>query len=89
LPQAKLRDYLGEAATTALGRLPVGGVWSAPTGRPSFLVVERTPGKDPALVEVRQQVLAEYIRQAGDRELRAMLDERRKAAVIRIADGPR
>jgi hypothetical protein len=48
-------------------------------------VVERTEGRDPALPEIRDQVLAEYRRQSGDRRLRSLLDARRKEAEIHIA----
>jgi hypothetical protein len=85
LPLAKLRDYVGEAATTALAGLPVGGELAPAAGQPRLRLLARDEGREPVLAAVRAQVLAEYRRQAGDRRLRAMLDERRRHAEIHLA----
>lgn len=88
LPLAKWRDYLGETATAALAGAPLGAAIPLGDGR-EIELAERKPARDPALAEIRDAVRAEYLRRAGDRRLRALLDERRASSEIELAaDAP-
>lgn len=88
LPPGKLLDYLGPTALrTALG-LDVGGVSDpvrSSSGYHVLQVVERVDGTVPVLDEVRDEVRAEFRRRAGDRALRAYLDDLRSRAEIELA----
>ncbi len=88
LPPAKLREYVGPTVLRAALTLPV-GVWSEPvrsgTGYHVLRVVERSSAATPPFGEVAEQVRAEWMRRAGDRALRAYLDELRGRADVVIA----
>lgn len=88
VPPGGLLDVLGPTATRAALALPIGGV-SAPVvtaGGTWLLRVEaHDPGGARALAEVRPQVEAEWRRRVGDRRLRTVLDDERRAARIAIA----
>jgi parvulin-like peptidyl-prolyl isomerase len=91
LPPGKLRDYLGPTALrTALG-LEVGEL-SRPvrsgTGIHLLEVVERLPDEAPELATIHTEVAAELRRRAGDRALRAYLDELRAGADVVVARSP-
>jgi len=89
LPPAKLRDYLGPTALRAALALGVGEV-SDPvrsgTGYHVLQVVERQADAQPALDDIRPEVVDEYRRRAGERALRAYLDELRASAVVVVAE---
>jgi len=89
LPPAKLRDYLGPTALRAALELDPGAV-SDPvrsgTGYHVLQVVERQADDLPALDDIKPQVLAEFHRRAGERALRAYLDQLRGGATIVVAD---
>ena len=89
LPPAKLRDYLGPTALRAVLDLDVDEV-SDPvrsgTGYHVLQVVEKQPDALPALADIRPQVVAEFRRRAGERALRAYLDELRGSANVVVAE---
>lgn len=89
LPPGKLRDYLGPTALRAALDLDVGEV-SDPvrsgTGYHVLQVVERQPDALPAFADVRAQVADEFRRRAGERALRAYLDELRARARIVVVE---
>lgn len=89
LPPAKLRDYLGPTALRAALDLEVGEV-SDPvrsgTGYHVLQVVEKQPDAQPPLADIRPQVVAEFRRRAGERALRAYLDELRASADVVVAE---
>jgi parvulin-like peptidyl-prolyl isomerase len=85
LPPAKLVEYLGPTAARAALSLDVGAV-SEPArssgGWQVLQVVEREPDTVPPLAEIKSQVAAEFRRRAGERALRAYLDDLRARAQI-------
>jgi parvulin-like peptidyl-prolyl isomerase len=85
LPPAKLLDYLGPTVTRATLALAAGGV-SPPVrsgwGYHLVRLIAREPAAVPPFEAVRQEVWAEFRRQAGERRLRRYLDELRAAADI-------
>ena len=89
LPPAKLVDYLGPTVTRTLLGLAAGGV-SAPVrsgwGYHLVRLIAREPAAVPPFEAVRQEVRAEFRRQAGDRRLSRYLDELRAAADIAKVD---
>jgi parvulin-like peptidyl-prolyl isomerase len=89
LPPAKLRDYVGPTALRAALELDEGAV-SDPvrsgTGYHVLQLVERQPDAVPALAEIRPEVVAEWRRRAGERALRAYLDELRANASVVVAE---
>jgi parvulin-like peptidyl-prolyl isomerase len=89
LPETKLREYLGPTAARAAASLEVGGT-SDPqrtaSGYAVLQLIERAPGFAPPLAEVEPEVRAELRRRAGDRALRAYLDELRERADVRVRD---
>ena len=89
LPPAKLRDYLGPTALRAALELNPGEV-SDPvrsgTGYHVLQVIERQADAMPALADIKPQVVAELRRRAGERALRAYLDELRGNASVIVAD---
>jgi hypothetical protein len=88
LPATKLREYLGPTATRAALELEPGGVSDpvrSAAGRHVLLLVDREAGRVPPLPEIEAEVRAELRRRAGDRALRAYLDELRTRADLRIA----
>ena len=90
LPAAKLREYLGPTALRRALELEVGGV-SEPirsgTGLHVLLLVAREPDRTPPYEELAPQARAEWRRRAGDRALRAYLDELRRRADVEVAVG--
>jgi hypothetical protein len=88
LPAAKLLDYLGPTAVRTALALAAGAV-SDPvrsgTGYHVLVTVAREATWLPPLADVEADVRAEYRRQAGERALRAYLDELRARAEIDVA----
>ena len=88
LPAAKLREYLGPTAVRRALDLEVGGV-SEPirsgTGLHVLQLLAREPDRTPPYAELAPQVRAEWRRRAGDRALRAYLDELRRRADVEVA----
>ena len=88
LPAAKLREYLGPTAVRRALDLEVGAV-SEPirsgTGLHVLQLVAREPDRTPPYAELAPQVRAEWRRRAGDRALRAYLDEMRRRADVEVA----
>jgi parvulin-like peptidyl-prolyl isomerase len=87
LPPSKLREYLGPAAVEALGPLAPGDV-SEPVRAAGGLwvlrLVAREPGRVPPLAEIEPEVRAECRRRAGDRALRAYLDDLRRHSAVAV-----
>lgn len=85
LPAEKLIDYLGPTVLKAALALAPGEV-SEPvrsgTGYHVLQIVERQSDVTPPLAEIEPQVVAEYRRRAGDRALRAYLDDLRARAKV-------
>jgi parvulin-like peptidyl-prolyl isomerase len=85
LPPAKLREYVGPTALRAALELAPGA-----TGEPVrsgmgihvFQMVEREEARVPPFEEIAPHVEAEWVRRAGDRALRAYLDELRAEATV-------
>jgi PPIC-type PPIASE domain/SurA N-terminal domain len=89
LPPAKLRDYLGPtalAAVLALGDGEVSDPVRSGSGYHVLQLVERQSDVLPALDDIRSQVIAEFRRRAGERALRAYLDELRATAAVVVAE---
>jgi parvulin-like peptidyl-prolyl isomerase len=88
LPAAKLLDYLGPTCARAALALPPGAV-SDPvrsgTGYHVLQVVAREDAWLPPFAGVAADVSAEYRRRAGDRALRAYLDDLRQRAEVAVA----
>jgi hypothetical protein len=89
LPISKLNGYLGPALTELALSLPVGG-YSLPqadqAGYSIVMLVDLQRSEARPLAEVREQVLREYQRRAGDDALREYLEELRETAEIGIDD---
>jgi hypothetical protein len=88
LPPAKLQEYLGPSALRAALSLEPGGVSepvATPQGYHVLQLVARTESEAQPLPAVETQVRAEMKRRAGDRALRARLDELRAQADVRVA----
>ncbi len=89
LPPSKLRDYLGPTALRAVLDLAPGAV-SEPvrsgTGFHVLQVVEHQPTAAPPLDAIKTEVLAEYRRRAGDRALRAYLDDLRSRSDVVVGE---
>jgi len=91
LPAEKLLDYVGPTAlATALALAP--GAVSDPvrsgTGYHVLQLVAREEAASPPLEAVEAEVAAEMRREAGERALRAYLDELRTRADVRVATPP-
>jgi hypothetical protein len=90
MPPMKLVDYLGPTLTQiAMALRP--GEFSEPTFVGAayqivYVVDKESPGAPP-FDEIREQVAAEYRRQAGDRALREYLDWLRDRADVAVATG--
>jgi len=85
LPPAKLVEYLGPTAARAALSLDVGAVSEPVHSSSGFHVlqaVEREPDTVPPLGEIKSEVIAEFRRRAGERALRAYLDDLRGRAQI-------
>jgi parvulin-like peptidyl-prolyl isomerase len=90
MPPMKLVDYLGPTLTQiAMALRP--GEFSEPTfvgGAYQIVYVLDKESRDaPPFAEIRDQVAAEYRRQAGDRALREYLDWLRNRADVAVAAG--
>jgi parvulin-like peptidyl-prolyl isomerase len=89
LPPAKLREYVGPTALRAVLELAPGAT-SAPVrsgmGLHVFQVVEREEPRVPPLEEIAPHVEAEWVRRAGDRALRAYLDDLRAEAQVETVE---
>jgi hypothetical protein len=89
LAAERLRNLVGPTVSRAAQTLAVGAV-SDPirsgTGFHVLQVLERQPDAVPPLEQITDQVLAEYRRHAGERALRAYLDDLRQRAEIEIID---
>ncbi len=91
LPPAKLRDYFGPtalAAVLALGDGEVSDPVRSGSGYHVLQLLERQSDALPALDDIRPQVVAELRRRAGERALRAYLDDLRANAAIVVAEPP-
>ena len=91
LPPAKLRDYLGPTALSAVLALADDAVSDpvrSAAGYHVLQLVERQSDVVPTLDDIRPQVVAELRRRAGERALRAYLDERRAHAAVVVAEPP-
>jgi len=92
LTVAKLRDYVGPAVARATLELEVGEVSEpirAGGGYNLVRVTARRPGAAQPFEQVREQVRAAWLREAGDERLRKFLDERRAASRIAVAEAVR
>ena len=89
LPPGKLRDYLGPTALRTVLDLSPGAV-SDPvrsgTGFHVLQVIDQQPASAPPFDQIRTEVLEEYRRRAGERALRAYLDDLRRRANVVIAE---
>jgi parvulin-like peptidyl-prolyl isomerase len=89
LPPAKLREYVGPTALRAVLELAPGAT-SEPVrsgmGLHVFQVIEREEPRVPPFDEVAPHVEAEWVRRAGDRALRAYLDDLRAEAKVTTAE---
>ena len=89
LPIAKLRDYLGDSVARAITHLRAGEVSEplpAAGGYHLVRVVDRRDSAPEPFERVRDQVVAAWRREAGDRRLRSFLDARRQAAQVVVAE---
>lgn len=85
LPALKLLEYLGPTALRAVRELEPGGTTKAVRSGTGFHVLkllEREVPQLPPFEAIEAQVRAEWVRRAGDRTLRAYLDELRARARI-------
>lgn len=85
-----LTAALGPTAAERVVRLREGEVsepLATAEGYHVVRVVARRGGELPPLADNRDVVVAEYRRRAGERALRAFLDERRAAARVTLAEG--
>ncbi|BFM15793.1 peptidylprolyl isomerase [Maricurvus nonylphenolicus] len=76
LPPTKLREYLGPSLVQTLQHQSVGYISAAmPYGNGFRIIklVDKEVGQAPAMVTVREQVEAEYVRRLGDQTLREYL----------------
>ena len=89
LPPAKLREYLGPAAVTALEPMAAGEISDAlpaPGGYRVLVLLEREEDENPAFEAIESEIRSEVVRRNGDRALRTYLNELRERAEVRIAD---
>ena len=87
LPISKLRGYLGPTLTDLALNLSVGGFSAPQADQAGFTIVKllALQHSEPLELEkIREQVLREFQRRAGDDALRDYLEELRDAADIRI-----
>ena len=88
LPPAKLREYLGPTGLRAVSALAPGQV-SGPVrsgvGYHLLLLVAREEPSAKPFEAAADEVAAEYRRRAGDRALRAYLDELRDRTHVRVS----
>jgi hypothetical protein len=87
LPAVKLREYIGPTALRAAEALEPGEV-SPPVrsgiGVHVLVMVDRTASVAPPLAEIEEQVRNEWRRRAGDRALRAYLDQLRDEGDVEV-----
>lgn len=86
---SRLSDYLGATALRFVLDAPVGQpspIVPATGGYRVLRVLERQPAAARPFDEIREQVLIEYRRRAGERAVRRFLEERRERAQIAIAE---
>lgn len=89
LPPHKLRDYIGPALLDVALELQAGQISTPQRGQNAYvilIVLDKELQADLKLEQVREQVIAEYQRRAGDQALRDYLDRLRAESDIRIAD---
>ena len=87
LPAVKLREYVGPTALRAaetLARGEVGDPVRSGVGIHVFLMADRTDAVTPPLAEIEPQVRNEWRRRAGDRALRAYLDQLREDGDVSV-----
>lgn len=89
LPPAKLREYIGPTALGVVAALEVGEV-SEPLELGAttqvLMLVDRELASSPPLEDVRNEVMVEMRRRAGDDAVRNLLDRLREGAALEIAD---
>jgi hypothetical protein len=87
LPALKLREYVGPTAAAVAEQLPIGAV-SDPIqsggGLHVLRMTDRTESEEPPLDSIRGQVENEWRRRAGDRALRAYLDQLREDGEVEV-----
>ncbi len=90
LPAAKLRDYVGPTvleAALGLDRGDVSDIVETPTAFHLFRVIDVQRAAIPPLDEVREQVLSEYRKRAGDKALRDYLEWlKSRADLVRLVE---
>jgi hypothetical protein len=89
LPPAKLREYIGPTALSAVEALPEGGVSDPVVGQQGarvLLLRARSDGWAPPLEEIETEVRNEMKRRAGDAAVRKLLDDLRQAGDVQSAD---
>jgi len=88
LPAPKLVDYLGPTTAQAALALAAGET-SEPvrssTGYHVLQILERQADERPPLTRVKSQIVTEFRRRAGEKALRAYLDELRSRAEITLS----
>ena len=87
LPALKLREYIGPTALAAAEGLEVDEISEpilAGGGVRLIRMIERSDREQPALDTIRQQVENEWRRRAGDRALRAYLDQLREEVDVQV-----
>ena len=87
LPINKLRGYLGPTLTELAVKLPVGGYSPPLSDQAGYTIVQLLDlqrSEPQPLERIREQVLREFQRRAGDDALREYLEELREAAEISI-----
>lgn len=89
LPPAKLREYVGPTALSAVLALEPGEI-SEPirsgVGLHVIELVEREPEHIPELAAIRDRVAAEWRRRQGDAALRSYLDELRDESDVQVVE---
>lgn len=89
LPPAKLREYIGPSALRVIADLAVGGVSDPLVSDGAvrvFVLVDREASEPPPLAAVREEVLSEMKRRAGDEAVRSLLDRLREGADLELSD---
>ena len=87
LPALKLREYIGPTALAAAEGLQINEVSEpilAGGGVRLIRMIDRSDREQPPLNAIRQQVENEWRRRAGDRALRAYLDQLREEVDVQV-----
>ena len=88
LPPHKLRDYIGPKLLGLASQMQAGGVskpqWEA-GAYVVLIVLQNEPQANVALASVRERVVTEYQRRAGEQALREYLDMLRSEADISLS----